>query len=109
MNIATAVKPAPSVRDHSRYILRRVADCLVRENYREIAHGTVIPAERAPFDRLIAPTDHYLAYEAADGGTLFMPVEPDGFMQTWRVCAPPFVHVARQGARLVDRVPEQRV
>lgn len=106
MNIATAVKPAPSVRDHSRYILRRVADCLVRENYREIAHGTVIPAERAPFDRLIAPTDHYLAYEAADGGTLFMPVEPDGFMQTWRVCAPPFVHVARQGARLIDSVTE---
>lgn len=25
MNIATAVKPAPSARDHSRYILRRVA------------------------------------------------------------------------------------
>jgi siderophore synthetase component len=83
-----------------------LADCLVRENYREIALGTVIPAERAPFDRLIAPTDHYLAYEAADGGTLFMPVEPDGFMQTWRVCAPPFVHVARQGARLIDSVTE---
>lgn len=106
MNIATAVKPAPSVRDHSRYILRRVADCLVRENYREIALGAVIPAEHAPFDRLIAPTDHYLAYEAADGGTLFTPVEPDGFMQAWRVCAPPFVHVARQGARLIDSVTE---
>ena len=106
MNIATAVKPAPSVRDHSRYILRRVADCLVRENYRGIALGAVIPAEHAPFDRLIAPTDHYLAYEAADGGTLFMPVEPDGFMQAWRVCAPPFVHVARQGARLIDSVTE---
>ena len=106
MNIVTAVKPAPSVRDHSRYILRRVADCLVRENYRDIALGTVIPAESAPFDRLIAPTDHYLAYEAADGGTLFLPVEPDGFMQAWRVGAPPFVHVARQGARLIDSVTE---
>jgi siderophore synthetase component len=106
MNVVSVVKPAPSVRDRSRYILRRVADCLVRENYREIALGTVIPAESAPFDRLIVPTDHYLAYEAADGGTLFMPVEPDGFMQTWRVCAPPFVHVARQGARLIDSLTE---
>jgi siderophore synthetase component len=106
MNIATAVKPAPSVRDHSRYILRRVADCFVRENYREIALCTVIPAESAPFDRLIAPTDHYLVHEAADGGTLFMPVEPDGFMQTWRVGAPPFVHVGRQGARLIDSITE---
>lgn len=52
MNIATAVKPAPSVRDHSRYILRRVADCLVRENYRGMALCKVIPAKSAPFDKL---------------------------------------------------------
>jgi siderophore synthetase component len=106
MNIATAVKPAPSVRDHARYILRRVADCLVRENYRGIATGTVLPAESAPFDRLIASADHYLAYPDSDGGTLFLPVEPDGFMQAWRVCAPPFVHVGRQGARRIDSITE---
>lgn len=106
MNIATAVKSARSVRDHSRYILRRVADCFVRENYRGIALGKVMSAERAPFNKLIAPTDHYLVHAAADGGTLFLPVEPDGFLQEWRVGAPPFVHVARQGARLIDSVTE---
>ncbi|QPI71966.1 IucA/IucC family protein [Sphingobium sp. Cam5-1] len=106
MNIATAVKPAPSVRDHGRYILRRVADCFVRENYREIALGKIVAAKNAPFDRLIAQTEHYLAHEVPDGGTLFLPVEPDGFMQAWRVGAPPFVHVARQGARLIDSITE---
>lgn len=106
MNIATAVKPAPSVRDHGRYILRRVADCFLRENYRGIALGKIVPAKSAPFDRLFAQTEHYLVHEAADGGTLFLPVEPDGFMQAWRVAAPPFVHVAHQGARLIDSITE---
>lgn len=106
MNIAAAVHSTPSVRAHGRYILRRVADCLVRENYRGIASGTILPAGSAPFDRLIASAGHYLAYADAGGGTLFLPVEPDGFMQAWQVCAPPFVHVGRQGARLIDSVTE---
>lgn len=106
MNITAAVKPAPSVRNHSRYILKRVADCFVRENYRDIAQGQIIPARSAPFDKLITQTHHYLAYEADDGSTLFLPVESDGFMQEWRVAATPFVHVAGQGARLIDSITE---
>ena len=106
MNVATPVQPAPSVRDHTRYILRRVADCFLRENYREMALGKIIASESAPFDRLIGQTGHYLVHESADNSALFVPVEPDGFMQAWRVVAPPFVHVARKGARLIDSLTE---
>jgi siderophore synthetase component len=106
MNIATAVKPAPSVRDHSRYILRRVADCFLRENYRGLAAGRVIPAGDESFDSLVDGVERYLVYEAHDMSRLLIPVEPDGFMQEWRVCAVPFIHIGGQGARLIDSVTE---
>lgn len=106
MNIATAVKPAPSVRDHSRYILRRVADCFLRENYRGIAEGRIIPAGDEPFHGLVDGAERYLVYQVSDASRLLIPVEPDGFMQQWRVCAVPFIHIARQGARLIDSVTE---
>ena len=106
MNIATAVKPAPSARDHSRYILKRVADCFLRENYRGIAAGRVAPAGDEPFIGMVDGVERYLVYEASDTSRLLIPVEPDGFMQEWRVCQPPFVHIAKQGMRWIDSVTE---
>lgn len=106
MTIATVVKPAPSVRDHSRYILRRVADCFLRENYRGTAAGRAIPAGDEPFNGLVDGVERYLVYEVPDTSRLLIPVEPDGFMQEWRVCQPPFVHIAKQGMRLIDSVTE---
>lgn len=106
MNVIAPVKSSSSVRDQARYMLRRVADCLVRENYRNLAQGEVIAASQAPFDDLTVAAAHYLIFAAPDGGRLFLPVEPDGFMQTWRVMTPPFVHVAKRGLALVDSSTE---
>lgn len=108
MNMLADLTRSPSVRDQGRYILRRVADGLLREDYRGLAReGQLIEAIDAPFfDANFASATHYIFWSAPDGSDLYLPVEPDGFMQPWRIADLPIIRIAKQTMRPVDSVTE---
>ena len=106
MTVATLIRSSSSVREHGRYILRRVADCFVRENYRDMALGEIVAADAVPFGHLVARADHYLIFDTSAESRLFLPVEADGFMQVWRVLTPPFILTDKRGMTLIDSITE---
>lgn len=94
-------------RHQSRYILQRVLDCMVREDYRLLAtKGTIIPADEASFGTLAGQTSHYLLFRTCDDAVLHVPVEPDGFMQDWRVSDLPILQTGKGAMRVVDSATE---
>ncbi|SDC82382.1 Siderophore synthetase component [Sphingomonas sp. YR710] len=108
MNIVTRVERRTSVRDQARYILKRVADGLLREDYRGLARdGELLEVADVPFfGSIIANATHYIRWNAPDESKLYLPVERDGFMHGWRIAALPLVRIARQTMRPVDSVTE---
>lgn len=108
MNMLAHLTRHPSVRDQGRYTLRRVVDALLREDYRGMtSDGTHVEGHHTPFfDVKFAIATHYIFWSAPDGSDLYLPVEPDGFMQRWRLADLPVIRIAKQTMRPVDSVTE---
>ena len=86
-------------------LTRRVLDAFLREDVRGcIGHGRIVPGSGLPFAGQLASSlrdGPWLGIAHLDADTLWLPVEPCGFMQDWRLCALPAVAFVDGAAELL--------